>query len=218
MMDLARAARSAEKLFETLRREFPPTLQSIRLTGMEISDLTDDVSEGVQSAGNVVKQVDQSLSQVRSQAQKVKAGTRSAVVGLKAAWKTLTGPQKPTPPRRSPDRLPPTRSEFELPANYPEQLEQRPSSNHSVADLPVQPPIAAQPTDSAPSPETNGVSPRPLADEVHEFPTAVSSPRSPGTLSAVSLPSSTNEVPLTKRGDQSTSAAPAPPEEAWPDY
>ncbi len=89
LREMARAARSAEKLFDTLRREFPPTLEAIRLTGLEISDLTDDVSEGVQSAGNVVKQVDQSLSNVRQQAQKVQSGTRSVVVGVRAAWKAF---------------------------------------------------------------------------------------------------------------------------------
>ncbi len=37
LQELARAARSAEKLFDTLQREFPPTLEAIRLTGLEIS-------------------------------------------------------------------------------------------------------------------------------------------------------------------------------------
>jgi hypothetical protein len=55
LRELARASRSAERLFDTLYRELPPTLESIRLTGSEISDLTDDLSEGVESAGNVVK-------------------------------------------------------------------------------------------------------------------------------------------------------------------
>jgi uncharacterized protein YoxC len=114
LRELARAARSAEKLFDTLRREFPPTLEAIRLTGLEISDLTDDVSEGVQSAGNVVKQVDQSLSTVRNQAQKVQSGTRSVMVGMKAAWRTFVRSQKPTSPRRSPDRLSSSRSDLEL--------------------------------------------------------------------------------------------------------
>ena len=109
--ELARAARSAEKLFDTLRREFPPTLEAIRLTGLEISDLTDDVSEGVQSAGHVVKQVDQSLSSVRGQAQRVQSGTQSVFIGIRAAWKTLTRPAKP--PRRT-DRLPPSRATVEM--------------------------------------------------------------------------------------------------------
>ena len=104
LRELSRAARSAEKLFDTLRREFPPTLQAIRLTGLEISDLTDDVSEGVQSAGQVVKQVDQSLTGVRQQAQRVQSTTRSVVIGFKAAWRTFTRSQKPASHRRSVDR------------------------------------------------------------------------------------------------------------------
>lgn len=106
LRELGRAARSAEKLFDTLRREFPPTLEAIRLTGLEISDLTDDLSEGVQSAGQVVKQVDQTLSGARKQARKVQLGTRGFVAGIRTAWKTFSRPQ---PPRRS-DRLPVTRS------------------------------------------------------------------------------------------------------------
>ncbi len=87
---LTRAARSVEKLADTLCREFPPTLDAIRLTGLEISELTDDVSEGVQSAGEVVKQVDRSLGTAKKQAHNVQVTTRSLVTGVKAAWKTLT--------------------------------------------------------------------------------------------------------------------------------
>lgn len=105
LKELGRAARSAEKLFETLRREFPPTLEAIRLTGMEITDLTDDISDGVQSAGNVVKQVDQTLTGARRQARKVQLSTRSMMAGIKTAWKTFTRPQSP---QRRVDRLPPT--------------------------------------------------------------------------------------------------------------
>jgi uncharacterized protein YoxC len=87
---LARAARSVEKLADMLSREFPPTLEAIRLTGREISELTDDVSEGVQSAGEVVKQVDRSLVTAKKQAQNVQVTTRSLMTGMKAAWKTFT--------------------------------------------------------------------------------------------------------------------------------
>lgn len=90
LQELARAARSAEKLFDTISRELPPTLEAIRLTSLEITELTDDVSEGVQSAGQVVKQVDQSLDTAKKQAQNVQQGTRSVFVGVKAAWKTFT--------------------------------------------------------------------------------------------------------------------------------
>ncbi len=90
LQELARASRSAEKLFDTLYRELPPTLEAIRLTGLEISDLTDDLSDGVESAGSVVKQVDQSLRTAQRQVQDVGVTTRSVVAGVKAAWKTLT--------------------------------------------------------------------------------------------------------------------------------
>lgn len=116
LRELSRAARSAEKLFDTLRREFPPTLQAIRLTGLEISDLTDDVSEGVQNAGQVVKQVDQSLTGVRQQAQRVQSSTRSVVVGIKAAWRTFTRSPKSTAQRRGGDRSLTARPEAEFDA------------------------------------------------------------------------------------------------------
>ena len=105
LQELARAARSVEKLADTLRRELPPTLEAIRLTGLEISDLTDDVSEGVKSAGQVVKQVDQSLSGAKNQAKKVQVNTRGVVAGVKAAWKTWS---RPSVGRRSIDRLSPS--------------------------------------------------------------------------------------------------------------
>lgn len=102
IQELGRAARSAEKLFDTLNRELPPTLEAIRLTGLEISELTDDVSQGVQSAGQVVKQVDQSLSGVKQQVQKAQTTSRSVFAGAKAAWKTLTQPSLKV---RRPERL-----------------------------------------------------------------------------------------------------------------
>ncbi len=109
LQELARAARSVEKLADTLRRELPPTLEAIRLTGMEISDLTDDVTEGVQSAGQVVKQVDQSLDSAKKQVKKVNTTTRSVLAGVKAAWQTFTKtPSAAPPPKRSRDRLSPT--------------------------------------------------------------------------------------------------------------
>ncbi|AFZ12636.1 hypothetical protein Cri9333_1751 [Crinalium epipsammum PCC 9333] len=102
LQELARAARSAEKLFDTLRRELPPTLESIRLTGMEITELTDEVNEGVKSATQVVKQVDQSVSGAKKQAQNLQTTTRSVITGVKAAWKAL---KRPNTGRKS-DRLP----------------------------------------------------------------------------------------------------------------
>jgi len=118
LKELGRAARSAEKLFETLRREFPPTLEAIRLTGMEITDLTDDISEGVQSAGQVAKQVDQTITGARKQVRKVQLSTRSLMTGVKTAWKTFTRSQSPAPRRT--ERLLPANTESEpLPENPP---------------------------------------------------------------------------------------------------
>lgn len=88
--ELGRAARSAEKLFDTLNRELPPTLEAMRLTGLEVSELTDDMSQGVQSAGQVVKQVDQSITGVKQQVQKAQVTSRSVLTGLKTAWRTFT--------------------------------------------------------------------------------------------------------------------------------
>ncbi len=86
--ELARAARSAEKLFDTLRQEFPPTLEAIRLSGLEISELTDEINAGVKTAGEVVKQIDQNLTQVKAQGSALKNGTNRLVTGLKVAWRT----------------------------------------------------------------------------------------------------------------------------------
>ncbi|HEY9664971.1 MAG TPA: hypothetical protein V6C65_41555, partial [Allocoleopsis sp.] len=101
LQELARAARSAEKLFDTLNRELPPTLEALRLTGLEISDLTDDMSEGVQHAGRVVQQLDQSMSGVKQQAKQAQVVTSSVLSGFQAAWKVFT---RPTPARPSPQR------------------------------------------------------------------------------------------------------------------
>jgi uncharacterized protein YoxC len=101
LRELGRAARSAEKLFDTLSRELPPTLESIRLTGLEISDLTDDISEGVQSAGEMVRQVDQSLTVVKRQAQRAQTTGRGLAAGFKAAWKSWTRKPNSTTSRRS---------------------------------------------------------------------------------------------------------------------
>ncbi|MGF1571105.1 MAG: DUF948 domain-containing protein [Nodosilinea sp.] len=116
--ELGRAARSAEKLFDTLGRELPPTLEAIRLTGLEITELTDDVSTGVQSAGRVVQQVDQSVTSARQQTQALKTGTQSLVAGAKAAWRAWRGngsaaalkprpqnrpAQRPVPPEPPPE-------------------------------------------------------------------------------------------------------------------
>lgn len=103
LQELTRAARSAEKLLDNLNRELPATLQDLRLTGKDLSVLSEEVSGGVQSAHSVVKQVDQSLSEARAQAQKAQITTRSLFAGMTAALQVLSAP--PTRRRR---RRPPT--------------------------------------------------------------------------------------------------------------
>ncbi|WP_072015926.1 DUF948 domain-containing protein [Leptolyngbya sp. KIOST-1] len=125
MRELGRAARSAEKMFDTLSRELPPTLEAIRLTGLEITELTDDVTEGVQSAGQVVQQVNQSLVTAKTGAQRLNTGTRSVLAGARAAWRAWAGetPEPPPPRRREPaprpaiasPNRPPDRPESEAP-------------------------------------------------------------------------------------------------------
>jgi hypothetical protein len=88
IQDLSRAARSAEKLFDRLDRELPPTLEAIRLAGLELSDLSDEMSQGVQSATTAVQQANIGLTEVKKQAGNVRTNTRSVWVGVKAAWQT----------------------------------------------------------------------------------------------------------------------------------
>ncbi|WP_205370562.1 hypothetical protein [Thermoleptolyngbya sp. PKUAC-SCTB121] len=121
--ELSRAARSAEKLFDTLNRDLPPTLDAIRRTGLELTDLTDDVSEGLQSAGRMVKQVDQSLLGVQQQAKKAQRVTRSLAVGFRAAWQTLLKPAPP--PARPTRRAVPPDWEGDRPDRYPDALPKR---------------------------------------------------------------------------------------------
>lgn len=90
--ELARAARSAEKLFDTLNRELPPTLEAIRSTGGEINDLKAGISGGVEHASQVIEQVDHSLAQVRHQVRQTEITTRSFWAGARAAWRSLRTP------------------------------------------------------------------------------------------------------------------------------
>ena len=88
LQEIARAARSADKLFNTLHKEFPPTLHSIRLTGLEITELTDEIDSGVKSASDVVKQVDNRLNQTQTQIKNVQTQSRRLLRGFQVGWKT----------------------------------------------------------------------------------------------------------------------------------
>jgi hypothetical protein len=95
VLELARAARSAEKLLDTLNRELPATLESIRLTGSDLGDLQKDVNRGVKSAVNVVEQVDRGFTATKQQVDRAQISTRGFIVGTKAAIKAFRDSGKP---------------------------------------------------------------------------------------------------------------------------
>ncbi|GAB4294807.1 MAG: hypothetical protein Fur0025_31610 [Oscillatoriaceae cyanobacterium] len=132
LQSIARAARSVEKLADTLAREFPPTLEAIRLTGMEISDLTDDVSEGVQSASQVVKQVDRTIGSAKKQTKKAIVTTSSILTGIKAGWRVLQGK---TPGRG--EGVKGRRGDQGLPASQRKSLELRDRANSEPSHYPA---------------------------------------------------------------------------------
>ncbi len=124
LIGLARAARSAEKFFDTLDRELPRTLEAMRHTGDDLRGLADDMTDSVSSARNIVRQVDRSLSDVRQQANHAKRTTRSVAIGFRAAWQVLTKPtgsrkrrRRPPPSKPSPKPLP--KPLADAPATHP---------------------------------------------------------------------------------------------------
>jgi hypothetical protein len=133
LQELARASRSAEKLFDTLYRELPPTLEAIRLTGLEISDLTDNLSEGVESAGHVAKQFDQGIRSAQRQVQSVGTTTQSVFVGMQAAWKSFM--RSTSKRRKTSGRSHDRHSAIELPSSSktstPYEKPQQPSNTSS---------------------------------------------------------------------------------------
>ena len=95
LQEVTKAARSAEKLFDTLNREFPPTLEAIRLTGKEVGELTDEINQGVNSATGIVKQLDKGIVNAKQQAQQVRKGGRGILAGAKKAWQVWRKPDQP---------------------------------------------------------------------------------------------------------------------------
>lgn len=87
-LELARVARNADKLIDTLQQELPATLEAIRLTGEEVTELTNDVNSGVKSASQVAQQLDRGVSSAQNQAQGMKKQTRGVITGIRVAWQT----------------------------------------------------------------------------------------------------------------------------------
>ena len=115
--ELAKAANSIIRLADTLTRELPATLEAIRMTGLELSELSDELNQGAKSAGEAVKQVNDGIKGVRQGASSASIATKSAFAGLKAGLKSLGRPRRQ---KRSPSDL------------YPENLR---SSNLPSEDL-----------------------------------------------------------------------------------
>lgn len=92
LQEVARAARSADRLFNTLNQEFPPTLEAIRLTGIEVGELTDEINQGIEGATGVVKQVDRGLVNAKEQVLQARTNSRSLVRGVKTAWRVWRNP------------------------------------------------------------------------------------------------------------------------------
>ena len=94
--ELAKAGRSVSKLAETLSRELPPTLEAIRLTSLEITELGEELNQSAKSAGEAVKQVNESLQTVRRSADNASSVTRSALTAIttlgKNGFQTLRNP------------------------------------------------------------------------------------------------------------------------------
>ncbi|WP_271252674.1 DUF948 domain-containing protein [Pseudanabaena sp. Chao 1811] len=87
--ELAKAANSIIRLADTLTRELPATLEAIRMTGLELSELSDELNQGAKSAGEAVKQVNDGIKGVRQSASSATIATKSAFAGIKAGLKSL---------------------------------------------------------------------------------------------------------------------------------
>lgn len=93
VQELNRTARSAERLFDTLNRELPATLDALRSTSRELTDLTEDFGDGVKSAKQIVQQVDRNLESTEKQLYQARITSQSAIAGIKVAWKTFFAPK-----------------------------------------------------------------------------------------------------------------------------
>lgn len=100
--ELAKAANSIIRLTDTLTRELPATLEAIRMTGLELSELSDELNQGAKNAGEAVKQVNDGLKGVRQSASSASIATKSAFAGIKAGLKSLGRPRRK---KRSPSDL-----------------------------------------------------------------------------------------------------------------
>jgi hypothetical protein len=95
VQEMVHVSRSAGRLLDTLDRELPRTLEALRATGSDLSNLQKDVNRGVQNAANVVEQVDRSLVVTKQQVSQVQITAKGFLVGFKAAWRTFQNSGQP---------------------------------------------------------------------------------------------------------------------------
>jgi FtsZ-binding cell division protein ZapB len=81
--EISRASRSVQRLADLLVQELPPALDSLRIAGLEVSELTEELNQGARA----VQQVGEGAKQT---AQKAK----STLVALKAGWQAFTKPRR----------------------------------------------------------------------------------------------------------------------------
>ncbi|WP_236612443.1 DUF948 domain-containing protein [Picosynechococcus sp. NKBG15041c] len=99
-LELGRAARSAEKLLDTLNREIPRTLAALRRTGGDITELTDELEASFKSARGILQQTEKGLKQTQHQIQRVQRRSHITWTGIQAAWQTFQ--QKSQSSRKTP--------------------------------------------------------------------------------------------------------------------
>lgn len=89
IQEMARVARSADRLLTTLDRELPRTLEALRATGSDLGSLQKEVNRGVKSAASVVEQVDRSLVVTKQQVGQAQTLAKGVAIGFKVAWRTF---------------------------------------------------------------------------------------------------------------------------------
>lgn len=138
VIQLGRAAKSVERFFDTLLRELPPTLEALRLTSLEVSEIADSVDDGVKGAGQVAKQVGRSVSGAQSQAQGAQVNAQSLWAGVQAGWqtfvKTSTTKQLSAGSRSGSPQL----TQPQVPPSLPTDLTSRPSPSPARPSRPDQ--------------------------------------------------------------------------------
>ncbi len=81
--EISRASRSVQRLADLLVQELPPALESLRMAGLEVSELTEELNQGARA----VQQVGEGAKQTAQRA-------KSTLVALKAGWQAFTKPRR----------------------------------------------------------------------------------------------------------------------------